>query len=326
MLNKKVLLGSLVAGAMLLPLAASAGIVTGPCVNCHTMHSSQDGTSEGTPNAQLTRGNSCEGCHALATGNNGVNGRYNDAGVAFAAPQVDDATNPNLAGWFTRGGADANQHNPYNSIALITADATLTGPPGTLGGAMNTCQGCHSAADGGHHGTGGTGNYRMLASGTFAGQDDNYGGADTTAATNGGYANMPSTAATTYSSDVMNDVCASCHGVFHGSGQTSGGEWIRHPTDLVLSDPSVATQYDYLANWQNSNASDLVPLGTSASAWGTTTGANTLMCITCHFSHGGANADLLRFDFAIQTAGGTTQSPGCESCHSYGLSTAGTGM
>ena len=41
-MKKNVIIGSLVAGAFLLPAIASAGVVDGRCDNCHTMHASQD--------------------------------------------------------------------------------------------------------------------------------------------------------------------------------------------------------------------------------------------------------------------------------------------
>jgi hypothetical protein len=150
MLNKKILLGTLVAGAFMLPLAANAGLVSGPCVSCHTMHDSQNGSTMDGLNASLLRGASCEGCHATGITNDPATGRYDNGN--FAAPQVDDASNPNLAGYFVNSTAAAallaqsNQHNPYNDLTSVAQDGILldAAPGGT--GAMNgNCQGCHNA-------------------------------------------------------------------------------------------------------------------------------------------------------------------------------------
>ena len=115
MLNKKVLLGSLVAGAMLLPLTASAGVVSGNCVNCHTMHATDGaGNNFANQNAQLTKGDSCAGCHAKGLGNTGTTGVVNDGG--YSAPQVDDAANPNLAGYFTTTGDTLTEWNQQHNV------------------------------------------------------------------------------------------------------------------------------------------------------------------------------------------------------------------
>lgn len=313
MLNKKVLLGTLVAGAFLLPMAVNAGVVTGPCVNCHTMHDSVDGGAVNAtgPNPMLLKGNGCEGCHATTTGNDPVTGMA--AFATFSAPQVNDAGNPNLAGYFVADtaanalAAEGNQHNVYNDLLNVVQDTVLanTAPGPTAGGAMS-CTGCHDEA-GGHHGAGGS--YRLLFPiGAIQTDDSNYGNSGTI---------PPDVNDTVYDSALMNGVCATCHGGFHGlSNQQNGtGAWVRHPTDISLTQADAASMatYSYVTNYGGTSL-DLTPVGTNA-----TGDTDALMCITCHYSHGGPYADLLRFDYTAQvaqlSAGAAT--PGCETCHSY---------
>ena len=336
MLNKKLVLGSLVAGAFLLPLTANAGVVSGPCVNCHTMHDSQDGT---TMNAgftgQLLRGDSCLGCHAL--------GATNDAaGIgtgAVPAPSVNPpgAATANAGGYFTdvnTVAGDAQQHNVYlGTAAVLTTDSqhTFTPPGGTAMTAQIECGDCHGGT-GGHHGTGDAttahaeatvaidSTYRMLWSGGV-------GVANTTGSAT--YGNVDASASTmdvTGPNHTINNFCASCHDLFHaavpfGANQwdAANSVWLRHPTDIDLTDPGntnidIAAYTGLPATGANSQA--VLPLGVNTTA--TTT--QNLMCTTCHRAHGNSNPDMLRFGYNNGTdneAGdvGSVQSFGCETCH-----------
>jgi hypothetical protein len=106
--------------------------VSGPCVNCHTMHNSQDGAPMNydkttTPNATLLKGN-CAGCHAQDTTSNVVN----------SIPQVLHTNATDLAGGnFRYFDAEANQNKAHNVSDLpspySTQDTVLTNnPPGYL--------------------------------------------------------------------------------------------------------------------------------------------------------------------------------------------------
>ena len=312
MLNKKVLLGSLVAGTFLLPMAANAGLVNGQCYNCHTMHQT-DGLNQPTDalgqdrtavTSMLLFGDGCAGCHATGNGNNasGVEG-----GGTIHAPQVDDATAPNLAGYFVNAaGIDETQHNVTTDLTSMSA-AAYAAPGGAS--TNTTCLGCHNQA-GGHHGAGNT--YRMLyPMGAVQSADPIFGNTQTT---------TPSNAATVYDSVAMNGKCASCHGTFHTAGNQGSlaGGWVRHPTDVSLADMDglSAATYSYVGRLAASGDATAIPLGTSG------TWTDTVMCITCHFSHGGPNNDLLRWGGygaagTQNVAGDDTQDMGCESCHSY---------
>mgnify|MGYP003574150012 FL=1 len=105
MLNKKLVLGSLVAGAFLLPMTASAGVVSGPCVGCHTMHATDgDGNNYATQNNQLLLGTGCLACHAYTT--NDTDGLA--VGTSIPAPQVISGnTNYTAGGSFYPTGTEA---------------------------------------------------------------------------------------------------------------------------------------------------------------------------------------------------------------------------
>jgi predicted CXXCH cytochrome family protein len=228
MLNKKLVLGSLagatmlVSAALILPNAAQA-LVSGTCVNCHTMHNSEDGVAVNGSGAQelLLRASGCAGCHGTEA--NGSNGK----GATTLAPQVGSAASAtmNSGGYFN---VDSDSHSIGGSIGSLVA--TNTAPGGSMAaGASFTCQSCHTDAGGtgGHHNAGA--GYRMLGAVSVTSTAANYGnGGDTS-----GYG------------DSMNTFCGGCHTQFHGTADaddtTSGAggtAWIRHPTGVGALGPN----------------------------------------------------------------------------------------
>ena len=177
---------------------------------------------------------------------------------------------------------------------------SLTPPGGIAMAEQITCLDCHdlslghSPADAVKDGS--TGSYRMLSAGGsyVAGTgDSNY-------EASGGQ--------NIYDAASMDTFCAACHGGFHETttpGSTlSGGEWIRHPTDVSTS--VLSTDY------QGTNS--VVPLGDAGNT-------NHVMCISCHRPHGNTNPDMIRFgynDGVNNKAGDNLASVGCETCHDYG--------
>lgn len=302
MLRRNLLIGGLVAGVFILPSVASAK-VQGVCSNCHTMHNSQGGADI---NATITAliGSGCASCHSDGTSVNNTTDGKSDAPTG--APQVTGTTGGiNAAGYF-QAGNDSLQHNPSNfagetedTISDVPGDA-LTRSVAAFGGAgvRMDCEDCHTTA--GHHTAT---NYRMLArNGATAGGVSDY---NPNAAFPGKRSDL------TYNAAGMNNVCAACHGNFHGTAvgnQTDGTDWIRHPTDISLTAYEAATS---LAT-STFTATDAVVVGT--------TGATTdmIMCLSCHVAHGGPYADLLSFSYALNYAGTGTRASGCETCHSYG--------
>jgi predicted CXXCH cytochrome family protein len=313
MLNKKLVLGGLVAGSFLLPLVADAGVVTGPCVNCHTMHAMQNGVSLGGPNAQLLLGTGCTTCHAHA----GVNGAATGiASTGIPAPQVDnELVNYNAAGSFsTAANSDALQHNLAVVSAAIPDGDLANTPPGGVAAAQIICQSCHGG-NGGHHGTlsktaartgaSSTNTYRQLYNGATGvaviSGDANYNVGDT-----GTLVYNTAGADTT----TINGLCATCHTNFHTlANQQVLGAWVRHPTDVTLTSAGAAYTAAYAASVNTPAELVQIPLGNDA------VNNDEVMCVSCHRAHGSAQPDLLRFVYSDSQAGDTTADFGCESCH-----------
>jgi len=136
------LFAAMVGLAALFCAASTVFAVTGACVNCHTMHNSQDNDvmtfdSSATAGGMLLRGASCGGCHADATANTELGG---------AIPQVNVSTAANvLPGgsfyWVAGAGTEDDPKGHNVSDLGIDPDATLTTPPGwttTTAGNANT--------------------------------------------------------------------------------------------------------------------------------------------------------------------------------------------
>ncbi len=135
---KKVLIGFIAIASLLLVTYGSSYAISGACVNCHTMHNSQDGTrmaDQDTPYGYLLRAG-CISCHTGATG----------ATNSYTAPIVWHTTAPTgqgaaktLAGgdfyWVadSGGNTDSMGHN-VNGIAIQDGALGLN-PPGWHTGA-----------------------------------------------------------------------------------------------------------------------------------------------------------------------------------------------
>jgi hypothetical protein len=311
MLNKKLVLGGLVAGAFLLPLAANAGVVSGPCVNCHTMHNSQDGVNLGGPNGQLLLGTGCITCHAHAS-DNAASGIAN---TGIPAPQVNSGTiNPLAGGYFDTASADALQHNV---VGISAVDGTLGSlAPGGADNGQLSCGNCHGGV-GGHHGTGDATSTRTGAnsSNTYRMLYNNSVGVAVTAGSGSYGVNDGSVSgySTVDPLNNMNAFCGTCHGLFHGGGNqgTQASAWIRHPTDWSLTEADPLNGATLVANYGGLTATQqiILPLATNG------TQTDDLMCITCHRPHGSGFNDMLRFDYTLNLAGDAVTAFGCESCH-----------
>jgi hypothetical protein len=323
-----------VLAAGLLVASPAAAAVSGSCVNCHTMHNSQDGTiptgGSASPQGHLTL-NTCFGCHSTA--------------VAITAPKVDGtyaAGTDRAGGTFssTECTADSMLHNvgiggtAVNSVTGL--ETTLTTVPGVVGAGMNlgagtnvpadlTCageNGCHGDTsdgmtnDGGirgfHHGSKLGWRYLRiagiasdLASGQVLGEsstDWELGGA--TATNHNVYSADPAQG--------ISKLCANCHGVFHGDNTDTdiyaSGAWIRHPT-LAAIPAAWTPTVDY-----ENNPFSFADLASAApDAAYTKTGA-AVSCLSCHRAHGSPYADILRFDYSAQDAGSAV-ALGCLGCH-----------
>jgi predicted CXXCH cytochrome family protein len=185
---KKVLIGCIAIVSLLLVTYSSSYAIQGACVNCHTMHNSQNGTrmaDQDTPYGYLLRAG-CISCHTGATSETNS---YTAPIVFHTTAPAGQGANNTLAGgdfyWVATGygGIDSKGHNVSG---LATQEASpMNAPPGFDSGATSSfgfgtvgitwasnqlncagtygCHGNHSALGdfpgikGAHHGnTGGT--------------------------------------------------------------------------------------------------------------------------------------------------------------------------
>lgn len=123
-----------------LPNVADAA-VEGPCVNCHTMHNSQAGTTmaNGTAYGQggyvsLLRDN-CIGCHSSATNLNVVTVGGSTTPIVFntATPPAQELPGGNFS-WVV-----ANEGHGHNVAGLSAVDTKLNKAPGGQGACANSC-------------------------------------------------------------------------------------------------------------------------------------------------------------------------------------------
>jgi nitrate/TMAO reductase-like tetraheme cytochrome c subunit len=334
-MKQTILTGALAVGIAALVPSLAWG-VSGPCVNCHTMHNSQDGgsmnfdTSITAPQANLLRANGCIGCHANGTSNTGF--------AAGDIPQVNDATTPLAGGYFTDAAGVDTQHN-VSDFTNMTTDAQLGNtPPGDTSGFTGplTCggsTGCH-AASGNHHAntggnvaaTSGATSYRFLnpqASGKYVAgiEDDDY--EFETSVDHNVYSgeDRGTGSAGLSQTNTISAFCGSCHGNFHAATdpayQNNGTNWVRHPTDWSLvkagGEYSAYTSYNpetpvgaVVANYTTSDDQNAVI--------GTNSDATLVVCLSCHRAHGNDQLDMLRFSYT-QMVAGSGNTGGCFNCH-----------
>ena len=238
----------------------ATAVVSGPCVNCHTMHDSQGGASmlftadtDDLPNGALTRAG-CMGCHAQEIA--GVNIRTGDI------PQVYHGGDDLAAGNFKY--VVATDSKGHNVEGIKDADGTLTNtPPGYLAGydpattgydSNNrlTCagqNGCHgnrdeatdfAAVSGAHHADDSVLKYGTLATGSqgtsvatsyrflykVKGAEDSDWQNTTSGTDHNEYWGAPRSADRSGLSwatvDTISEFCAECHGNFHASATDTG--------------------------------------------------------------------------------------------------------
>ncbi len=155
----------LIALLLLLTSTTTWARVGGPCVNCHTMHNSQDGatvvvSSSGSAPLPALINTDCVGCHSSDSET------IVDLGDGTRIPIVYTTNAPNLTqGTSTSMLAGGNFHwvktddtKGHNVFGIAEVDGNLPEAPGgstscspchdTLSTAKSGCQGCHLAA---HH-------------------------------------------------------------------------------------------------------------------------------------------------------------------------------
>jgi len=144
------------------------------------------------------------------------------------------------------------------------------------------------------------------------------------------------TAETDAAAGTISSLCAVCHQDFHNGANptllpngsvnfTSGGVWIRHPTDYDMSNAVSSSEYTlYNGGTGANNPYSLVaPLATAqtttvvqSAVYAGVTDDAVLMCMSCHRAHGSPYPALLRWNYRKwpDTANGGYD--GCSICHS----------
>jgi predicted CXXCH cytochrome family protein len=269
------------AGAVLLLASPAQARVSGPCVDCHTMHYSQGGgvLSEwgdaGPYESLLTI--DCLGCH---TGVNVAEGKTPFVFSATAAPEYKatgtETDSNTLAGGNFYWVSAVESNRGHNVPGVGAADPLMT-PPGFTGASQ--------AADGSKPG-GGTwpSGQRVTCAGTYGCHGTHAASSMTTAVKGGhhlgvsgaietpgempagGYRMLVGIAGfedsdwefqpitsehnqyygdTDKGNDTIGSLCGRCHGNFH-SATNSSSPWIRHPVDYDMSSTAAGSEYrDY---------------------------------------------------------------------------------
>lgn len=324
---------------------AFAGIASGSCVDCHTMHNSQSGASmqydgSATPSAALLRAGTCGGCHADGVQVNATTANK----LTNLVPQVNPETNTLAGGSFfwVESGTDIQGH----SVADLGITDTSTTPPGfngtrateaglastwtgqlTCAGAMG-CHGDHAASGGqfgairgAHHevnlavtGASVGTSYRFL-NGIVGYEDPDY-ELSTSDTDHNVYKGVARTAGVT-DTTTISYLCSECHGDFHTDAGIADGAlsspWIRHPTDIQMrSLTTEAKDYAYTVEAPAAVASPAAPTATTYDTDAVVT------CVSCHRAHGSSNDYLLRWTYSTMVAGTTdagVAGTGCFACH-----------
>ncbi|MEW6067079.1 MAG: cytochrome c3 family protein [Nitrospirota bacterium] len=136
--NKTIYLSILILLSLVLIYNSVSAEITGNCVNCHTMHASQNGTDAGIayggsslPRPALTRG-SCFGCHGQGTSSKILT----IGGCGFPQVYHTDASGDLAGGNFAyilgTKGSGASDAKGHNITAINNLDDVLDGPPGPV--------------------------------------------------------------------------------------------------------------------------------------------------------------------------------------------------
>ena len=326
--------------------------VTGQCSNCHTMHYSQHGLEPGdtdfptlAPYDKWASGgpfgslvvNDCRGCHTTTGDDPFVDGYpYVKSSVTLA--------NYLAGGYFTDGGGSHNDEShtldfgelPVGYETDFSSNGDwYEGDTSTTGLTCAGSSGCHGlettaneaeAIAGGHHGNNielgwrllTVGNLPLLGKDTYTEENDpkDYEEALNAASTPTGdeFHNLYSGGTVATGKSSISKLCGKCHGEFHSDTQNTGGEWIRHPTDVALpGDWEIPTDGDsYTADDYKNN-----PVGTPTAILSVAGGgADTVYatCLSCHRAHGSDVDDILRWGYDTQQADSST-TYGCLGCH-----------
>lgn len=319
--------------SIVLTCGFAGAVATGPCVNCHTMHDSQNGADVGTtgPQPYLTLF-SCYACHT--------------SGGAANAPKIDgtaDATgrgagaNSTAGGDVNAGGADKDTRHD-----IVPGDTHVMAPPGYTTGALTwgtnlvSCEGvygCHGkhgtspnlGVHGMHHGTSTAYRWLYAQPGNAGADGTAVNGLESTTYEAGGATQANHNVYDSDGSDSISAFCGNCHGLFHDSANTNASSpFKRHPSDeeALISNIVAASftptnaqinETPFAFTTAQIAAGMLTTDVTTGTAYTTANGKAS--CMSCHRAHGTAQKDILRFNYSLMDAGNATNNNGCETCH-----------
>jgi hypothetical protein len=310
---------AMIAGVFLMSGTAFAfhGGGVAHCDGCHSMHNSADNAREGSATAaSLMKGSdassTCLNCHAGAGGYHMASntGAGMSQGGDFFWVSDNAVHDFDVRGTLNTAEPDNKGHNIIASDFGWSVDATnATAPGGIMPSNTLGCTSCHDP-----HG--------QVAGGTSAGSaaisvSGSYGAADPTdGSIHGNYrllgdvgykqitdvapvarANGSSGVSVDYGTG-MSDWCLSCHSAFNDNAN-------MHPTDVSVPTSynsyvktgdftgDVATAYDALVPIERGLADGSLLDETSTAG---VTGAEQVMCLSCHRSHASAFDNMLRWD------------------------------
>lgn len=322
--------------------------VTGPCVNCHTMHNSQDGTSVSTDGPYETLlTDDCVGCHSSTSSSTTYPlGNSTVPVVNYTGGEpVDYLAGGNF--WWVADSGGNDDTKGHNVLGIASQDLNITADEGAPGNAFDCtnschktlavaqtavadlgrgCQGCHlnvmHHADDSATVVDSTGGWYRFLSGHMSGDGHGVQGIedDDWQATKGsgdhneylGFVGVDKTNSAAFYNlgNTMTAYCSGCHGNFHV--QQDSGRWVRHPSDAVIpqsGEYAEYTTYDPIVPVARPDLS-----GYAGSSETVTPGIDLVMCLSCHRPHGSPYNDILRWDYAGMIAGGGG-SGGCFTCH-----------
>ena len=127
--------------------------------------------------------------------------------------------------------------------------------------------------------------------------------------------------------------CAQCHDNWHEAIVTtnaSGDDWKRHPVNNTLAGDGSTTSGAGVTiidttNYDVTTAGYYLPVASASSSnrvfYKTNNSTDRVMCLSCHFAHGGPYNDNLRWDYTSavgtgsQTGNAVSSTKGCQLCH-----------
>ena len=320
--------------------------VSGRCVNCHTMHNSEDNSVLNTGDSASLLRTTCVGCHSSSNGLTIVDLGGSAVPIVFNTGAY--PAQPLAGGNFYHTGVGGPVYDQYghNVYGIAGEDTNLSHVPGKLysgvsktitecivchkvytnspfmydrPGNLLICIDCHvfprhhaddSAAVVGEEG----GWFRFLNG--VRGVEDNDWEQTSGPADHNEYQGEN----VIFGGSVSDSGCM-CHNDFHAlvnpGGVGTASPWLRHPTDVALPDSGEYKAYTVYNPNVPVARPDLSGYGAPSSV--VSPGVDQVACVSCHRAHGSDQPDMLRWTYGGMQAhdsGNPAAGTGCFVCHS----------